>query len=547
MTLCPTQVPKHLHCNVLSTFPNMFNYNRRQFLQFTGGLTLATLLDHSIAMSFSNSFLELRAWHPNGEPLDVKRLDHLYFLTMDDDPIPEPPRQVEVGKLLSQVPSIPFGIAIKMPVEGFGEVYLYADNQGKGYTPKDFPLDINLACASSRIYRVRQFIEIGKKQGIDFPKTIINRLEQSQIYLKNTQNISNITEKVKLCNDSLRESLWAGEEAVFAQAKQLIKKQSKRPNFLFGGNSFNYLKGGEEYIRRFKELFNLATVPFYWSTFEAQQNQKNFAEIEQIVKPLNQVKITVKGHPLVWFHEAGIPVWAENKSFAEIRQLSYERVIEITKYYGDQIPYYDIINEAHGISWANRLNYSFEQLLDLTKVASQASRIGNPQVNRIINNCCLWGENVSYAKPPQQTPYQYLKSCIAAEIPFEIIGLQLYYPDQDMLEINRLLEKYSQLGKTIHITELGVSSASKIDQDSYLKETRGLWHEPWNETVQADWIEQFYTLCYSKPYIKAISWWDLADIGNFWPHGGLLNKDLTPKESFYRLKNFIQKSQDSFL
>jgi endo-1,4-beta-xylanase len=113
----------------------MFRYNRRQFLQATGGF-----------------------------PLDKKRLDHLYFTTLEDEPIPEPPRNVEAGKLFSQVPQVPFGIVIKMPVTGFGEVYLYGDNEGKGYRPADFPLDINLTCARSRLYRVSSFIEQTEKR-----------------------------------------------------------------------------------------------------------------------------------------------------------------------------------------------------------------------------------------------------------------------------------------------------------------------------------------------------------------------------------------------
>jgi GH35 family endo-1,4-beta-xylanase len=110
-----------------------------------------------------------------------------------------------------------------------------------------------------------------------------------------------------------------------------------------------------------------------------------------------------------------------------------------------------------------------------------------------------------------------------------------------MFEINRQLDRYSKLGKPIHITELGVSSATTRDEKSYLKAPEGLWHAPWSEKVQADWVEQFYTLCYSKPYIQAITWWDFADRGNFWPHGGLLQADMTPKEAYHRLANLIKE------
>jgi GH35 family endo-1,4-beta-xylanase len=122
-----------------------------------------------------------------------------------------------------------------------------------------------------------------------------------------------------------------------------------------------------------------------------------------------------------------------------------------------------------------------------------------------------------------------------------VIGLQLYYPDQDLFEIDRLLERFSQLGKPIHITELGVSSSMQKDEESYFKEPTGLWHSPWSETVQADWIEQFYTICYSKNNIQAITWWDLVDGGSFIPYGGLLREDMTPKLGFYRLQKLFNQ------
>lgn len=47
--------------------------------------------------------------------------------------------------------------------------------------------------------------------------------------------------------------------------------------------------------------------------------------------------------------------------------------------------------------------------------------------------------------------------------------MQFYYPDQDMFEINRMLDRFGQLGKPIHITELGVSSATTRDEEAILR------------------------------------------------------------------------------
>ena len=45
-----------------------------------------------------------------------------------------------------------------------------------------------------------------------------------------------------------------------------------------------------------------------------------------------------------------------------------------------------------------------------------------------------------------------------------------------------------------------------------------------------------YTLCYSKPLFTGLTWWDFSDHkGRFWPFGGLLKEDQSPKQSYNRL------------
>lgn len=518
----------------------MVKVNRRQWLQLASGFTLAQGLNRkSVALEVTDSPVEFKVWTYEGKLLDEYSLKQLYFLDLNDEPLYTPSELVETGRTIVKIPNIPVIIALRIPVIGFGEVTLYADNRGKGYTRQDFPLNLNLAFASSRIDRVNKYLQ--SEQIFDLPKSIYNRLDRAKDYLTKAKAATNISSQMAWCNLSLVESLWAGELAVFDRAKRAIARQQSRKDFLFGGNFFGYNPDNSEYSRLFANIFNFATVPFYWQSFEPQQGKPNFAKVDRMVDYLQQRQIKIKGHPLVYFHEAGTPDWLKSKSYREIKELTWQHAFQITAYYRDKIPYYDIINEANNIPWANALKYDRQQFLELTRIASTASAKGYSSVQRIINHCCAWGENVAYGKPPQDSPYRYLQHCIEAEIPFEIVGLQMYYPDRDLFEIDRLLERYSKLGKPIHITELGVSSATAIDKYAQLQEPLGLWHKPWSETIQADWVEQFYTLCYSKSYIKAISWWDLADGGNFWPHGGLIRADMQPKQAYYRLDRLIRQ------
>lgn len=518
--------------------------DRRRFLQVSTGATAVTLWGATPerARGAPRSPIEIRAWRASGGPLPQAVLELTYFLSLADEPLPNPPRTVSEGLLLTEAPPEPFAIAIRRYIEGFGNVTLYADRQGQGYRAADFPLNLNLACAQTRIERVSRTIATWRTTGYQPSQTVETQLQKANSLYKQATQATEPAEMATLVHDSLYESLWAGETAVFEQAKQQIARNGTRPDFLFGCNFFGHPHSGEAYDTAFRDLFNYATLPFYWRSFEPERGKPNLAQIDQSLQWLKQAGITAKGHPLVWFHEVGVPDWIKEIPYRQVHKLVRTHVTETTRYFGDRIPYYDIINEAHDIDWGNILNFSSAQMLAFTRLASEATAAGAPQANRIINTCCAWAEYVRNSSPknPTHSGFHYLQRCLDTGIPFETIGLQLYYPDQDMFEINRLIERFGTLGKPVHITELGVSSATTRDEESLLKDPLGLWHGPWTEAIQADWVEQFYTLCYSKPYIHAITWWDLADDG-FWPHGGLLRSDFQPKESYLRLKELRQQ------
>lgn len=63
------------------------------------------------------------------------------------------------------------------------------------------------------------------------------------------------------------------------------------------------------------------------------------------------------------------------------------------------------------------------------------------------------------------------------------------------------------------------------------------WHNEFTESVQADWVESVYTIAYSKPWVEAISYWDFNGKG----HDGFVQEDGTPRESYHRLRNLLDK------
>lgn len=100
------------------------------------------------------------------------------------------------------------------------------------------------------------------------------------------------------------------------------------------------------------------------------------------------------------------------------------------------------------------------------------------------------------------------------------------FPVRHPWDIERIIERYAALGKPIYVTEVSVPSSHPA-ADSGLD--IGWWHGPWDPERQAAWIKLFYTLCYSIPQVKEITWWNASDEASFIKDGGLLHADATPK------------------
>jgi endo-1,4-beta-xylanase len=389
-------------------------------------------------------------------------------------------------------------------------------------------------------------VTAAQKAGVTFSADLLKRLEAGEAALKQATAAVDQGARVRLSNDSLAETMWAGEMAALERARYRIGRQGARPGFLFGAAAFGYA-GSDEYARQFSNLFDFGTLPFYRGRVENVEGSPDYAAIDAILNKAAGTKLLFKGHPLVWFHKASLPSFTKNKTYAQMQASSRDYILRSVSRFRSRVHAWDVINEAH--DWANDMNYSQEQLLELTRLATDTTRLADPTAFRVVNNCCVWGEYVASRKTysgdlgrPSRTPLEYLRALRTARVDYDGLGLQLYCPGRDMLEIERHLERFFQFGKPIHITEAGIPSVPErfVAASDNPYPINSVWHgASWNEQIQADWVEQFYTLCYSKPEVQAITWWSFVDPG-YIPSSGFLTRDLKPKESFHRVSKLIR-------
>jgi len=194
------------------------------------------------------------------------------------------------------------------------------------------------------------------------------------------------------------------------------------------------------------------------------------------------------------------------------------------------------------------MNFALDRILELTRICARAVKRTDPMAKVILDLVYPWGE---YYATNQCSiwPYHYAEMCINAGVEFDVVGVQMFFGTagqgfycRDMLAISEMLDRFGALGKPVHITATGVPSACLPDPEAAVGAkdhepgAGGIWRRPWDEGVQSDWLQEFYHLAISKPFITAISWRDFSDHQpHYFPHGGLLGKDLHPKAAYQKL------------
>lgn len=309
-------------------------------------------------------------------------------------------------------------------------------------------------------------------------------------------------------------------------------------NFLFGAFDWTYDQTTYELMK--DAGFNYATLNFNWITIEPEDDNYKWDELEERtgIYSLTKLGYKIKIHALVYMYDGwpGVPSYLEALTFDEYRGEVYQHIFDTVSRYKDEVDIWNVINEPMA-NWVNIYDYNVSQFLEIIETGIQAINKADPSAQIIINMAFPFGEGHI------MHPYDFLKMANEQGIDYDIIGLQFYYntyyeeggefPKRSLKEMSDIISKYSELDKEIHITEISIPSEPLEDYTGYMGKT-------WTESRQAEYLKAFYTIFFSKPEVKAITWWDANDYEDFIWRGGLLTHQNKPKQSYYVLKNLLQ-------
>ncbi len=446
-----------------------------------------------------------------------------------------------------------FGIDVRWNVEGFGYIFITADNGGEYYTlpPKgeSKTLNLNFELAKSRVMRNRRRTELHKKQGWIPSYEVMSFINLSEELFRKAEQVLNDGEKSgELSQKSLLYAMWAGEKIELEKARFDIQKNGIRKGFYMGCDARGfYQMDPEAFMEMFTDAFNYATITYYlisgfYQDFEPKEGDTQYDVRDVLFKKLKNNNITVEGRPIYWPYKTVTPDWLRNKSYDEVLKYVEKHAREVVSHYGDGMYAWEIVNESH--DWANEMQLKPDQITNVTKLACEVARDTNPNVGRLINNCCPFAEYVQLkkwgdldAKYPQRTPHQFMQDLVDNDVDFTITGQQMYFPYRDLADTIILIERLEQFGRPVQLTEVGASSGPskasiengslEISNDPYI------WHRNWDQDLQAEWLEGLYTMAYSKPWIEAVNWYDFVDPYSWIKNGGLIASPQGEKKAAY--------------
>lgn len=290
------------------------------------------------------------------------------------------------------------------------------------------------------------------------------------------------------------------------------------------------------------ELFNTATLPFYWGQHEPEEGAPQTDRLRRGAQWFAGRGVRLKGHPLAWHTLA--PPWLRGRDLEEVERLLRVRITrEVTAFTG-LIDTWDAINEVVIMPVFTAEDNAITPLarrlgrIGITRLAFETARAANPSATLLLNDFDM------------STAYDTLvEGVLEAGVQVDALGLQSHmhqgwWGEEKTLEV---LERFSRYGLPLHLTETTLVSGDLMpahveDLNDHVVEPGGWPSTPEGEARQAEELERHYRTVLSHPSVESITWWGLWD--RFaWLHApaGLVRPDGTPKPAYDTLRRLVRQ------
>jgi hypothetical protein len=435
------------------------------------------------------------------------------------------------------------GLALLWPVEDFGKILLPTTRLPE----RSKPYNLNLEIARAKLMQ----ITIKREDWSLFEGSTEHskRLEEArESFIHALQNIADEGMAAKLADESLKKAVIFSESLTSAYADMLFNTRLKARGFsryTIGCGVNLSLVGRPEYVAALGELVGHVSIPINWRNIEKEKGRYDFAAVDNGVEAVLKQKMAINAGPLLRFSKDCLPQWLldENPGFEKVRELAFEFVSKTVTRYSKYIHTWRVISGIHGI---NHFGFGFEQILEMTRAAALAARTASAKSRKMIEIVQPWGEYYA-GNPDTIPPLVYVDMVNQSGINFDAFGVEIIQGKnesgmyvRDLMHVSAMLDRFMPVSKPLHISAVAVPDRESPNTQN--RRSDGVWRKSWDETIQAVWIEQFFKIALSKPFIETVTYANFADESSDGLVGsGLLNERLELKKSFRELRK-MQKT-----
>ncbi|MBE5734624.1 MAG: glycoside hydrolase family 10 [Clostridiales bacterium] len=343
-----------------------------------------------------------------------------------------------------------------------------------------------------------------------------------------------------------------------------IKACQKTHEFRFGANIFMLDEletetKNEAYKKAFSDVFNMATIPFYWNALEPEREKTRYTKDslkiyrrpapDLCIEFCQQHGIEPREHALAY--DRAFPKWLYDASVEEIKDELERRYAEIAERYADKIHTIEVTNEMEWETGKTKFYDEPDFVEWCFKLAEKYFPNNHLAINEYTGLC--WEDRCRAT----DKYYSYIEANMLKGARIDAIGMQFHLFNRLESEYGRTrltlnpknlykhMDLYSNLGKPLQITEVTIPSYSWEAED---------------EQIQAEIIEKLYSIWFSHQNVEQIIYWNLVDgyahvpdpnpekikasqgnmaIGENYYYGGLLRFDLSPKPAYNKLRELI--------
>ncbi|MBS3733699.1 MAG: endo-1,4-beta-xylanase [Phycisphaerae bacterium] len=440
------------------------------------------------------------------------------------------------------------GLAVLWDVPGVGR-YLLPTTR---LPDRRRPYNLNLELARAQLLRIARKREDWGLFDYAEAEALGRRFDEVRRMFVEALKSDDPPEAARRADKALARAVTLGEKTslfhadIFVRRRRMSQASAAQSSF---GCAVDLFSEPHRHHKRLSEAFDFVSVPMPWKHVEPDEGRYDYARVDAWINWAARAGKPVHGGPVLSFAPEHVPEWLYiwEHDYETIRDMIYEHLQQTVRRYAGHVAVWKVISGIHAY---NGFDMSFEQIRELTRMSCLWVRKLAPQAKIIIELVVPWSEY--YAHNQRTIPsLLYADTAVQYGVNFDAFGLQVLmgaaddgYYVRDLLQISSLLDEFVSLGKPVHVTACQVPSATAPDAwDAWggkaAADRAGTWHMPWSERLQAEWLQAFYRISISKPFVESICWRDLADYeGHCLPHGGLCRNDLAGKLAYRELRNF---------